>query len=265
MTEDQSGQTIGGQTIGERLRAAREARDMSLDEVATRTRIPLRHLQHIEAGEWDSLPAITYSVGFARSYANAVGLNGAEIGVEVREKLGSGPRYAPAPAPQYYEPADPARVPPRSLALVALVIGIVILVGFFLWRASLGDDTLPAEEAGVEVALPEAAPVGPAAPIPPAADGAVVLTATDDVWLRVYEEGGATLYENILSAGQSFEVPSNATRPLIRTGRPNALRVTVGQSEIPALGAPERTINNVSLSAEDLLARLQAGPAPAGQ
>ncbi len=81
MTEDQSGQTIGGQTIGERLRAAREARDMSLDEVATRTRIPLRHLQHIEAGEWDSLPAITYSVGFARSYANAVGLNGAEIGV----------------------------------------------------------------------------------------------------------------------------------------------------------------------------------------
>src|SRR3546814_8172600 len=62
--------------IGERLRKAREACDMSLEDVANRTRIPIRHLQHIENGEWDALPAPTYSIGFARSYAHVVGLNG---------------------------------------------------------------------------------------------------------------------------------------------------------------------------------------------
>ena len=43
------------------------------------------------------------------------------------------------------------------------------------------------------------------------------------------------------------------------TGRPNALRVTVGNTEIPALGPAERTISDVSLAPADLLARL--GPA----
>jgi len=61
--------------IGSRLKAAREAQGMSLDDIAAKTRVPIRHLQHIEKGEWDALPAPTYSVGFARAYATAVGLN----------------------------------------------------------------------------------------------------------------------------------------------------------------------------------------------
>ena len=63
-----------GQSVGERLRIAREAKKLSLDDVARQTRIPVRHLEHIERGEWEALPAITYSVGFVRSYGNAVGL-----------------------------------------------------------------------------------------------------------------------------------------------------------------------------------------------
>ena len=66
-------------SIGERLLRAREAKGLSLDDVASQTRIPIRHLQNIEREEWDALPAPTYAVGFARNYANAVGLDGAEI------------------------------------------------------------------------------------------------------------------------------------------------------------------------------------------
>ena len=64
---------------------------MSLDDVASRTRIPIRHLQNIESEEWDALPAVTYAIGFARNYANAVGLDGAAIAGELRERIG-GPR-----------------------------------------------------------------------------------------------------------------------------------------------------------------------------
>src|ERR687896_166976 len=118
--------------IGERLRQAREAKGISLDEVASQTRIPIRHLQHIEREEWDALPAITYCIGFVRSYANTIGLDGAEMGRELRDRLG-GIRTR-APTPEYYQPADPSRVPPRSLALIAAVIAVVLLIGYAVWR-----------------------------------------------------------------------------------------------------------------------------------
>src|SRR3954453_17567683 len=126
-----------GNPVGERLRAAREEKGLSLDDVARQTRIPIRHLEHIERGEWDALPAITYSVGFARSYANAVGLDGPAVGAELRQQLG-GARNAMAGPAAYYEPADPARVPPRWIAIVAIVVAVLIVGGYLIWRGHPG-------------------------------------------------------------------------------------------------------------------------------
>ena len=257
--------------VGDRLRAAREARGLSLDEVAAITRVPTRHLEHIDNGEWDSLPAITYSVGFARAYAKAVGLDGNEVGAELREQLGSA--TSSAAATSYYEPADPARVPPRSLAVVAGVIAILLAIGYLIWRSSgVGDADPLAEAAAVDVPISGGAPAAPAANQAPLASqaaapsGPVVLTATDEVWLRVYDgKGGPSLFQNSLKPGERFEIPATAAKPMIRTGRPNALRVTVGNRALPPLGPPERTIADVSLLPADLLARAQAAqpnPAP---
>src|SRR3546814_800281 len=215
--------------IGERLRKAREACDRSLEEVANRTRIPIRHLQHIENGEWDALPAPTYSIGFARSYANVVGLNGSEIGVELREELGAN-QYRPAAPTAYYEPADPARVPPRSLALIAGAIALLLVVGYAVWRSGAVDDSDvdPAEVASVEMPLQEAPPTSGVAPGPtaaPVATGPVTLTATEEVWLRVYETDGERLLEKTMTPGERYVVPATAERPQNLTGRPNALRV----------------------------------------
>ena len=95
---EQGQEQVSQPPIGDRLRLAREEKGLSLDEVARQTRIPIRHLQHIEQEEWDALPAITYTIGFVRSYANAVGLDGPEIGTELREKLGGTPRGGPTTA-----------------------------------------------------------------------------------------------------------------------------------------------------------------------
>ena len=54
-----------GPSVGERLRAAREEKKMSLEDIAAQTRIPQRHLESIERSEWDKLPAPTYTIGFA--------------------------------------------------------------------------------------------------------------------------------------------------------------------------------------------------------
>ena len=76
------------------MRQAREAKGLSLEDVANQTRIPIRHLQHIDREEWDALPAITYCIGFVRSYATVVGLDGAELGRELRDRLGGSSRAA---------------------------------------------------------------------------------------------------------------------------------------------------------------------------
>ncbi len=253
--------------IGRRLKAAREEKGISLEDVANKTRVPIRHLQHIEAGEWDALPAPTYSVGFARSYANAIGLNGTEIGAELRQQLGSGHRVSPVAS--YYEPADPARVPPRSLALIAGAIALLLVVGYMIWRSGTVDDTdVQDSELAAAVDSP-IIPVQTPAPAPraaagaPSAAGPVVLTATGDVWMRIYQADGQRLHEATMKAGDVYQVPPTARQPMIVTGRPNALRVTVGDTVIPPLGEPERTVSDVSLAPADLVARLQSTAAAA--
>jgi cytoskeletal protein RodZ len=252
--------------IGAKLRSAREAQGLSLDDVAAKTRIPIRHLVHIEKGEWEQLPALTYSVGFARAYATAVGLEPAEIGAEVRAQLAG----SQAPIPAYYEPADPARVPPRWLALVAAVIAVLLIGGYFVWRSNvLGGDQDQVTQAETATAPAGTAPGQPAngqpqpAAPPAQATGPVVLTATADVWLRVYDADRHKLLEKTMKAGERFEVPANANRPQLLTGRPNALQVTVGSTQIPALGPPEKTVADVSLLPADLLARSSGQPAAA--
>src|SRR4051812_25872049 len=78
---------------GDRLRLAREAQGLSLSEVSARTRVPQRHLEALETGDYSSLPSPTYAVGFSRAYARTVGADEVVVAQEVRRELDRlGPR-----------------------------------------------------------------------------------------------------------------------------------------------------------------------------
>jgi cytoskeleton protein RodZ len=251
-------------SLGERLKRAREEKGLSLDAVAAQTRIPVRHLQNIEREDWEALPAITYAIGFTRNYATAVGLDGASVARELRERIG-GPQSRAA-APEYYEQADPARVPPRSLAIAAIVLAALLILGYLLWRSTLEGEPGGAPAAPVaatETAAPPAA-APQAAPPQAAAGQAVTLVATGEVWLRITDgPGGPNLYMGAMAAGDRFDVPPTAQRPIIRTGRPHMLRASVGGRDIGPLGPEQRTVDNFSLLPQDLAARAQGQAAPA--
>ena len=250
---------VGG-TVGERLRHAREARGLTLEDVATQTRVPIRHLRAIEDSDWQELPAVTYTVGFGRSYANAVGLDGAEVGRELREQLGSGAR-GPQVSPAVYDPPDPSRVPSRSLAWVAGLLLVVLVAAYLIWRSQLGDG-------GDEAAAPAPAPVEQQAQAPqaqpqqaPNSTGQqVTLVATGEVWFRVSDrQGNRRVEDKTLRAQEQYQVPLSVAQPVIATGRPQLLRVMVGGRDLGVLAPEERRIANVSLLAADLAAALQAG------
>ena len=88
-------------------------------DIAAQTRIPQRHLESIEVAEWDKLPAPTYTIGFAKSYASSVGLDRTDIGDQLREEMG-GQRFA-ASQSEVIEAADPARTMPKWLVIAAVV------------------------------------------------------------------------------------------------------------------------------------------------
>lgn len=246
---------------GDVLRVAREAQGLSLQDVATRTRVPVRQLSLVETHDYAALPGIPYAVGFSRAYARAVGADEAKIAAGVRRELASAD-VANAPRYEMFEPADPARVPPRYLAWTAAIIALLIAVGWGVWRSQMF--TPPTDEQIAAQVNPQTVkPVAgtPARPAPPPTQGPVVLTATDQVWLRIYDGTGERLFEKQMAKGETFTVPANANNPMILTGRPNAVAVTVGGKAVPPLGPPERTISDVPISAAALLARAPASAA----
>lgn len=241
---------------GERLRLAREDAGLSLAQVAVETRIPQRHLEVIEAGDFGALPARTYAIGFAKTFARAVGLDENEIANAVRTELAKRDAV-PATRPATFEPGDPARVPGSNIIWIATAAVLALLViGYF------GYNSMFAPAAELPSLLPEEQPTSKAsaAPTPaqpaPAASEPVVFTALEPgVWVRFYDASGTQLLQKELAQGETYTVPANAQGPLLWTGRPDALKITVGGREIPRLADRQQIVKDVPVSAAALLAR----------
>jgi hypothetical protein len=246
------------ESAGALLRRGREAAGLDLSEIGEITKIPERHLQTIEQGEFTALPARAYAVGFARTYARAVGLDEGEIAQRVRDELDGASAEQMRARPSSFEAGDPARVPSSRLSWIAAGFALaVILAGFLFWRSFYS----PAAELPPIVAEDPPAPSAPpVAGTAGATTGQVVFTATSpDVWIRLYDASGTLLLEKTLAQGERVEVPAGAQRPLLWTGRPEALAITVGNREVPRLAESQQTMKDVPVDAQALLARAGAG------
>lgn len=69
-------------TFGAHLRREREARKVSLDDVAKSTKISKRHLSELEEERFKDLPGGIFNKGFVRAYAKFLGLNEEEMVAE---------------------------------------------------------------------------------------------------------------------------------------------------------------------------------------
>ncbi|MFN4135910.1 MAG: helix-turn-helix domain-containing protein [Novosphingobium sp.] len=257
-------------SVAETLRAAREAAGLDIKQLSALTRVTSRHLEALESGDLSTLPGRPYALGFARSYARAVGLDEKAIGDAMRGELD---RLAPAPVERVinqFEVGDPAKTPSRLTTwLAAGLVLAIALAGLVFWRsyympsaelpALIGPQATqaaPAKPTPAPAAVPAAAPTGP-----------VVFTATEDrIWVKFYDGQGQQLLQKQLSLGESWTVPEQAQNPMVWTGRPDALTITIGGQPVPRLAEREGIVKDVPVSAAALLARAAtpaAGAAPA--
>lgn len=250
------------QSVGEQLKAKREAISMSLEDVSSKTRITLHHLQAIEKSQYQKLPGKTYIIGFTKAYARAVNLNDAEIATQVRKELSQSDELVSHHHIETYEPAAAISIPSKALAWIAAIIAITALSAFIIWKMAqldgsndiINNDIIAEEnETPADIDSNDASETNRNSTETIVA-GKVIMTATGEVWLGIYDADKTRLYENTMQAGDSYEIPEDANGPQIVTGRPDLLTFTVGDKEIKPLGDGNKTLSYVGVSAEDLIA-----------
>ncbi len=74
--------------VGKVLRNQRESRRLTLEDVSAKTKVSPRFLAAIENAEYDNLPPQSYTIGFVKLYAGAVGLDPGAIVAQFKRETG---------------------------------------------------------------------------------------------------------------------------------------------------------------------------------
>jgi cytoskeleton protein RodZ len=115
---------VGGPTsTGGLLKATREALGLDLRDVAEVLRIRYPYLEAIEGNRFDDLPGSTYAVGFVRTYAEHLGLEGAEVVARFRRETDAS-KYKPQLV--FPAPLVEAKVPGGAVLLIAVFLAVLI-------------------------------------------------------------------------------------------------------------------------------------------
>lgn len=77
------------ETLGEKLRQAREARGITISEVADQTRISPLYIESIEKDDYSPLPGGIFNKGFVKSFAKYVGVDEQEALQDYQKLVGS--------------------------------------------------------------------------------------------------------------------------------------------------------------------------------
>ena len=197
-------------SFGEWLRRQREMREISLRDIAERTKISLRYLEAMEEDRFDTLPAPIFAKGFLREYARYVGLSPDEVvnhylSVQKPEDMEEGGKEETRSG---RERARKTRSWTWGLFLLLAGALLLALVAFFAWSSQKRRDDSSIQPPPPPIAAPPAA-VAPAASAPPPAAPAapleVSLDFTENCWVEAVTDGKNRLSE-LRVQGESLQL-----------------------------------------------------------
>jgi cytoskeletal protein RodZ len=84
-------------TVAEHLRAAREAKNLTVDQVAEITKIRTDHVRALEEGDYDVFSAPIYIRGSVKNYASMLKMNVPEILTMLDKELGRTKNFSEPP------------------------------------------------------------------------------------------------------------------------------------------------------------------------
>jgi len=167
-------------TVGEQLRAAREAKGMRSADVAQALKLSPRQVDALEAGDWSGLPGQTFIRGFVRNYARLLRLDPDVLVGQLDPRLM--PELPRLDVSSSISAALPRTGGPQRRDFMVVLAGLLLVVlavlAFFFvppdfwqsrlaeWSAASAHVDAPATETPAPVDATPAEPASPAAPTP---------------------------------------------------------------------------------------------------
>jgi cytoskeletal protein RodZ len=243
-----------GGSFGSWLRRQREIRQVSLRDVADRTKISLRYLQAMEDDRFDVLPAPVFAKGFLREYARYVGLSPDEV---VNH-------YLSVQGPQEGEEEETGkareRKGPRSWAYgLFFVLALLLLLGLVWLFAHLVQRRAENPSAGQPppIAAPPTVPAAVNAPPPPAekpsAPLEVTLDFTQDCWVRAIVDGKERIEEQRVQ-GESLVIPARESVVFATLGNAGGVQIQVNGLPLELHFASGEVVHDLRIDAQTVQA-----------
>lgn len=245
------------ESVGEQLRNARIARNLTIEDIAAVTKIRPGYLVFLEDGEHERLPGQFFVVSFVIQYATALGLDVDATVDALRRELPETQEIpltienvAPSGTIRYFLGRANSRFaysirrnarPAGKLALAVLLIG-----GSFFWLFRWYDDSQTAVDTESSIAgeFPSEPPQSQpsptqsvaATPDPDLGFLHVEIQATQEVWVRSHTDGGA-VREAILQPGEQQQIRGNSFVRVTFGNAGGAVLVINGEQQ-DAIGPP---------------------------
>ncbi len=161
--------------VGAQLREARQSYGRTTAEIGAALRIKPAHLDALERGETDGTPGLTYALGYLRSYATFLGLDGEAAVAAFKAELNRTPEPQPLNFPA---PVQEAKFPTGRVLSLSIVLAVLVYGGYYYVSRT---NTMPAEVVpSVPAELAEAPAPQPGPGAVPAAAPAVQAPASSD-------------------------------------------------------------------------------------
>jgi cytoskeleton protein RodZ len=228
------------ESVGQDLRKAREKRGEDLEHISRLLKIRRDYLALLEEGAADSLPGRAYAIGFVRSYATYLGLDGNEYVERLKAEIaGRGENREP----------QPSAAPPMDWSwlqgqwvLAGLLAVALLYAGYYLIVSATRVTEQPVLPVPARLAAEAGLPPTASAPAPAGqAPGTAPTPATPPAPAAVVSSPPAQAAP-ALPAGQTYGTQNTNSRITLRVHRP--LLVTVA-------GANNRIFINRTLQAGD--------------
>ncbi len=249
-----------GTSIGQRLKKAREDKNISLEEAHRQTKIYPKVIEALENDNLDGTLGATYAKAFLRNYAHYLELDVKKIVQEYSSKIAPPAQEKSALEPKLFLRKKPGGFKHVTIAVLAVVVWFFIL-GFattkFIhsYRSFVGNKKISAAASGETAKITEKSQ--PLAkdiksgfiPIPKHRTISLTISTDMDAWLKVTRDGKVA-FHGILSKDSKETWQADKDIMLTELGRPGAMRLTVNGKDIDFSG--RRIGRNIFITREGI-------------
>jgi cytoskeleton protein RodZ len=138
-------------TVGTILKTRREDLKLTLEDVSIKTKVAMKFLAAIENEQYDLLPPLSYTLGFVKLFAEAVGLDAGAVAAQFKREAG--------PSKASREPSEETlgdkdilkkRLPVWVIGAVIALVLIISATYYGWWRATPAAKTPGPEKSAAE-------------------------------------------------------------------------------------------------------------------